>query len=156
MSFVWQSPDLVKSLRNKLVSKHILVQEKFAKVRQKKLPLSIYQILIRHSFKMQRPHECITALIKKNINKVYKYCLHLIKSKLLNVHIYMYIYTNQQVGFFFTMSLGCNAIMILSCKKKWLIDLEYTLYSTFCVEINVLAVMTSLISINRDLPVTDI
>lgn len=152
MSFVWQSPDLVKSLRNKLVSKHILVQEKFAKVRQKKLPLSIYQILIRHSFKMQRPHECITALIKKNINKVYKYCLHLIKSKLLNVHIYMYI----SCCFFFTMSLGCNAIMILSCKKKWLIDLEYTLYSTFCVEINVLAVMTSLISINRDLPVTDI
>lgn len=155
MSFVWQSPDLVKSLRNKLVSKHILVQEKFAKVRQKKLPLSIYQILIRHSFKMQRPHECITALIKKNINKVYKYCLHLIKSKLLNVHIYMCIYTNQEV-FFFTMSLGCNAIMILYCKKKWLIDLEYTLYSTFGVEINVSAVMTSLISINRDLPVTDI
>lgn len=81
--------------------------------------------------------------------------MHLIKSKLLNVHIYMCIYTNQEV-FFFTMSLGCNAIMILYCKKKWLIDLEYTLYSTFGVEINVLAVMTSLISINRDLPVTDI
>lgn len=54
---------------------------------------------------MQRPHECITALIKKTINKVYKYCLHLIKSKLLNVHIYMYIYTNQQVvGFFYNVT----------------------------------------------------
>lgn len=54
---------------------------------------------------MQRPHECITALIKKTINKVYKYCLHLIKSKLLNVHIYMCIYTNQEV-FFLQCHLG--------------------------------------------------